>query len=131
MKLYTVEIASLPVEARCYYVEPFGEPEDDVLGDIYEASDTWEPEGWGAYCIGRWGEFRKFFWPSTRTIYRSRAAAQGRADLIESFGARARVLVTETRWESVDERRDRIAADKREKRIAALRAQIAAIEATA
>ena len=142
IKLYTVEYVAFPLEA-CDLYESFDDLPEWLHGNTVQVAEgieadipavlrgEWDPEGWEQHSDAQWGEYRAFFWPSVGTIYRSRSAAQRRADLIESFGARARVLVTETRWESVDERRNRIAADKREKRIAALRAQIAAIEATA
>ncbi len=114
MKLYTVRIVDFP--------------DDAMHNGEYDHAAEWQPEGWFERSVELYGEVKPFFWPSTKPIYRSRSAAQARADLIESYGAKAVVLVTDTKWETFDERNARIADGKREKRIATLRDQIRELE---
>lgn len=126
MKLYTVQIVDYPEESRFYTID--GAYSDYWTHKAYAIDELWQPKGWPERSVELYGEVKPFFWPSTKPIYRSRSAAQARADLIESYGAKAVVLVTETKWETFDERNARIAEDKREKRIADLRKQIRELE---
>lgn len=121
MKLYTVQIVDYPSEAVLEGSSHDGESWSEPIAE-------WQPDGWPERSVELYGEVKPFFWPSTKPIYRSRSAAQARADLIESYGAKAVVLVTDTTWETFDERNARIAEDKREKRIADLREQIRELE---
>lgn len=80
---------------RIYKVEIVAYPEgsDDI---------DWEPDDWNGYPGDMPGDPSVFQWPSTSHLYASRSGAMARKRLIESYGATARVLVTETEW--VDER---------------------------
>lgn len=123
MRLYTVQITAYP--------------EDEGGGQyaLWPGREiSWQPVGWlsdaeaRAEWIERHGDAR-FFWPKTGLVYKSRSAAQNRADLIESYGARAEVLVTETAWRSLADARAEREKDRRDARVAVLRARIAEIEA--
>lgn len=139
MKLYTVQYVAFPLEA-CDVYASFDDLPDWLHGNTVRVTEDidsdlpavlvgdWQPRTWPERSVELYGEVKPFFWPSTKPIYRSRSAAQARADLIESYGAKAVVLVTDTKWETFDERNARIAEDKREKRIATLRDQLAALE---
>lgn len=122
MKLYTVEIVDYPCDGE---------------GGHYTFSGVemeWVPDGWlsdpenRAEWIARHGDDR-FFWPKSGLIYKSRSAAQARADLIESYGATAVVLVSEPEWKSLAEARAEREAARRQARIEDLRSRIAALEA--
>ncbi len=124
MRLYTVEITDYPRDGE---------------GGCYTSRDSidieWRPDGWladpeqRAAWVDRHGDDR-FFWPKSKLIYKSRSAAQARADLIESYGATAEVLVTETDWQSLADAKASRDRARRQKRIAALRKQIADMEAS-
>lgn len=87
---------------RIYKVEIVAYPEGS---DDYD----WEPDDWNGYPGDMPGDPSVFQWPSTSHLYASRSGAMARKRLIESYGATARVLVTETEWveerESVRRRR--------------------------
>lgn len=113
MKLYRVEITSYPDGALSE------DPHDDGYSII---DPEWQPEGWAAYSEEQWGKVRDFWWPPTKTLYRSRSGATDRARLIESFGATAVVIESEPIvWLTPEVKRART--------IAKLRAQIAELEA--
>ncbi|MFS6529717.1 hypothetical protein V8Z69_07565 [Microbacterium aurugineum] len=61
----------------------------------------YEPEGWAEFSQEKWGEYKPFFWPSTRGIFRSRSAAQRRVDIIKRWGGNAEVLECTPQWQSV------------------------------
>lgn len=66
-----------------------------------DAAPAENPEGWDAYSLERWGEVRPFFFPSTKRVYRSRSAAQRRADLICRWGGTAEVLECTPDWHTI------------------------------
>lgn len=127
MKLYLVEITDYPAAA----VDVAASAAEEI--GFYLDMD-WRPDGWladpeqRAAWIARHGDDR-FFWPKAGLIYKSRSAAQARVDLIESYGATAVVLVTETSWQTLDAARAERERDRRSRRIADLRARIARLEA--
>lgn len=58
--------------------------------------DDWEPEGWNPserYILQYATE--EFHWPTVRRFYLSRSAAVDRALLLESYGAKVRLLRSE------------------------------------
>ncbi|MBD3778502.1 MAG: hypothetical protein IE923_04455 [Micrococcales bacterium] len=122
MKLYTVEIVDYPRDGE---------------GGFWTSRDAidmeWVPDGWltdpeqRAEWIARHGDDR-FFWPRTGVVYKSRSAAQARADLIASYGAKAVVLVAEPQWKSLADAKAERETARRQKRIADLRERIAALE---
>ncbi|WP_427017816.1 hypothetical protein ACQCSX_04175 [Pseudarthrobacter sp. P1] len=93
-RLYRVQITEYPEAAWGRYKLPNGE-----LSDLYLRT-SWQPAGWESMenARDRDGNPREFWWPSTSRTYASRSAAVERAALIESYGATAVVLETETAW---------------------------------
>lgn len=87
----------------------------------WEESETWEPEGWAERVedLG-WDRERGFIWPDTSKIYKSRSSAVARKRLIESYGAKAQILVGSIEWRS-----------ESEEKIAKLEAEIARIKESA
>lgn len=108
--------------------DEWDEDEDDWTPDTEGPAD---PPGWAEYCTERWGEYKDFFAPTDRKLYRSRSAAQGRVNLINRwFGDGAAVLLeTDTEWTPVAEAVARRAGQKRQARIDKLRAEADALEA--
>lgn len=100
--LYRVRITAYP-EGACVLTQPFG-PQSDKW--YWIPVSGWAPPGWTPstrYRNSLGGE--AFRWPSTKTCYRTVAAARRRARLLESFGAsvvidRSNALV----WPDVDVR---------------------------
>lgn len=111
MKLYKVEITSYPADAL----------DVDPDGDSSWPCPLWQPEGWGEYSAARWGEVRRFWWPSTKRLYQSLSGAKARAALIEHWGATAEIVESdEIVWLTPDV--------KRARRIAALRRELDHLE---
>lgn len=81
---------------------------DDTDDDAYALEEELEdlqradPEGWAEYSQEMWGEYKPFFWPSTRGIFKSRSAAQRRAAMITYWGGKAEVLECTPQWQSVE-----------------------------
>lgn len=90
-----------------------------------------DPEGWADHCQAMWGEYRPFFPPSDRKLYRSRSAAQARVDLINRWlGPDAAVLEEGSiAFEPVALANLRRSIARRQARIDKLRAEIARLEA--
>jgi hypothetical protein len=65
--------------------------ENEWMGRIL--SPTWQPDNWIAddEYVSRFGT-EQFIWPSVRRFYLSRSSAVGRANLLEYYGARVRLL---------------------------------------
>lgn len=79
--LYRVRVISYPDGAY----EPV-DPECEVWMPV----PGWRPPGWRP--VGNYTEIMgtdEFVWPVTNKVYGSRATAQKRADLLESYGAGA------------------------------------------
>lgn len=80
--LYRVRIVSYPDGSH---------EEADYGGEVWsEPVPGWRPPGWRP--AGRYTEIMgtdEFVWPVTTQVYGSRSTAKKRADLLESFGARA------------------------------------------
>lgn len=118
-KLYTVAVTEMP---------------EGAFDDLGYPVEGWQPEEWlsdpdqFAWWTEKYGDTR-FFWPKQDVLYRSRSSAQARANLFESYGAKAEVLVCEPAWQSLADMRAEHSKARKDKRIAKLRAQIAEIEA--
>lgn len=57
--------------------------------------DDWQPGGWDPeHGLLKYGS-EEFVWPKVRKIYQSRSAAVERALLLESYGAKVRLLRSE------------------------------------
>lgn len=61
-----------------------------------------DPEGWAEFAQEMWGEYKPFFFPSTRGIFKSRSAAQRRAAIITYWGGKAKVLECTPQWQSIE-----------------------------
>ena len=70
--------------AEAYYEHPF-------MGRILDPA--WAPANWEANdeYVSRFGS-EQFVWPLVRRFYLSRSTAVNRANLLESYGARVRLL---------------------------------------
>ena len=90
-----------------------------------------DPEGWAEHCEQLWGEYRPFFAPTARNLYRSRSSAQGRVNLINRwFGDGAAILEeADVEFIPVAQANVRRARARRQARIDKLRAEIARLEA--
>lgn len=98
-----------------------------------------EPAGWRDYAIEKWGRgegdesgawpngYKPFFFPTDRTIYRSRSSAQARVDLINRWGGDAVLVEAEVEWLPVTVANERRAQSRKQARIARLEAEIAAL----
>lgn len=86
----------------------------EALAEQEAEAEAYEPEGWREYAIERWGlvpptderwpnGYKPFFWPSTKRLYTTRKAAEGRRDLINHWGGDAVVVVAEIDWVPVEE----------------------------
>jgi hypothetical protein len=122
-QFYRVEITSYPEGAVLEEIT-------DEAGDTWQALDPdWEPEGWLADDDTRewWVSNNSdpaFYWPSTKTWWRSRGTAVARKRLIESYGATAEVIVSDPIvWRTPELLRER--------RIAELEAELAELQAAA
>lgn len=82
-------------------VEKYGDEFTDEPGP-YPAKEA-DPAGWMEYCQEKWGEYRPFFWPSTKRIYRSRSAAVERAALVNRWGGNVTVVECTPVWVTVGE----------------------------
>lgn len=80
--LYRVRIVEYPEGSH---------EEVDYGGEIWsEPVPGWRPPGWRP--VGNYTEIMgtgEFVWPVTNKVYGSRGTAQKRADLLESYGAKA------------------------------------------
>jgi len=116
---------------RLYTVRLLAYPKDGEGGKYVPTEHSWEdpkwvPDGWdqNPYSVDLDGNPREFFWPTDGKVYKSRSSAQERVDLIQSYGATAVVLETETAWMPVAEanalrkrRRDSARVEKLRQRI--------------
>ena len=100
----------------------------EALAERAAEAEAYEPEGWREYAIERWGVtppdgeqwpngYKPFFWPSTKRLYTTRKAAEGRRDLINHWGGNAVVVVAEIDWVPLEEmdakwKRDRLLKDR-------------------
>lgn len=73
----------------------------DLEGELEDVQRA-DPDGWAEFCEAKWGEYKPFFWPSTRGIFKSRSAAQRRAAMITYWGGKAEVLECTPQWQSVE-----------------------------
>ena len=99
-----------------------------------ETSETFpDPEGWAEHCGWMWGEYKPFFPPSSRPIYRSRSAAQRRVDLINRwFGEGTAVVMEATvNWVPLAEAKEHRRLQRVAARVAKLRRLADEIEADA
>lgn len=130
MRLYKVEITAYPeAEAKHYAAMDAawlalgnGHFDEAVLD-----GPGWEPDGWLAdpdkrtWWMERHNGDTAFYWPSTKTVYRTRSGAETRAELIRSYGAEVEVIESdEIVWLTEEIRRQR--------RIAELHTELAALE---
>ncbi|UOQ56048.1 hypothetical protein MUN78_10065 [Leucobacter allii] len=102
--------------AVAWVVDPDAEEPDyddpEVLRRLHE-EEQYEPEGWREYALEAWPEkpeyedwpngYKPFFWPSTKRLYTTRKAAEGRRDLINRWGGNAVVVVAEIDWIPLEE----------------------------
>src|SRR4051812_5804376 len=92
--LFRVSILTYPEGS----VEPVYHPGEDDC-DQRVPVPGWAPPGWqpDANYVEKLGT-SEFVWPSTQKVYRSYSGALKRARLIESFGAKAVIERSNTRW---------------------------------
>lgn len=88
--------------------DEFTEYELDILNP--------HPHEWDMYCMETWGEKKPFFLPSAGRIYKSRSAAIERADLINYWGGKAKVLECTPVWEDLEAAKKRRERDRLVKR---------------
>lgn len=107
---------------RLYKIEHVIDDEQDAPLPTEEEGD---PEGWAAYCQEAWGEYKPFFFPSTKRVYRSRSAAVERAATINRWGGSAIVLECTPDWRTLETASRERALARSHNRIQALRSKIA------
>lgn len=76
--------------------------DDDYVRFDEPGEKLGDPAGWAAHCEELWGEYKPFFWPSDKRLYRTLDAAQGRSNLINHWGGRTVVVVAEVNWVPLD-----------------------------
>lgn len=65
------------------------ERDRELFGDL---DPNWKPEGWDPeHGLLHYGS-EEFIWPRVRKVYQSRTSAVRRAQLLESYGAKVRLL---------------------------------------
>lgn len=114
---------------RLYMViEERDENPEEIEYDTYFTNDPDEipgpncpkPDVWSEICLAKWGEERPFFYPSLGGVYRSRSAAQGRANLVNFWGGNAVVVECEPAWstlEAAKKRRETVRLNARKARL--------------
>ncbi|WKT89789.1 hypothetical protein QYR02_02425 [Microbacterium maritypicum] len=105
------------------------EPYD--LEDELEDAQRADPDGWAEFCEAKWGEYKPFFWPSTKRIYRSRSAAVERAALINHWGGNVVVLECTPEWVTLAHAQRQREIDTKRKRLEVLRGKIGTLESAA
>ncbi|WP_137771906.1 MULTISPECIES: hypothetical protein [unclassified Microbacterium] len=111
------------------YDDTNDEPYDleSELEDVQRA----DPEGWAEFCDEKWGEYKPFFWPSTKRIYRSRSAAMERAALINHWGGNVIVLECTPEWVPLAQAQRKREIRAHLKRLEALHRKLDATQAAA
>lgn len=116
---------------KAEYVSTDEECETDEFGpaDFEPAPD---PAGWAEHCLAVFGEYKPFFLPSDRKIFRSRSAAQNRVDLINFWAGDGTAALMECtpEWVPVEEANRRRKQARNQVRIDKLRAKITELEAS-
>lgn len=95
-----------------------------------------EPEGWREFAVKMWPEgpregeywpngYKPFFWPTTKRLYTTRKAAEGRRDLINKWGGHTVVVVAEVNWVLLEEMDAKWKRERLEKQRQAIEAELA------
>lgn len=117
MRLYKIEITSIPAGSEAY---------------------DWKPAGWDEFVLSRidegamWLPERAFFWPSTDRFYRSRSSAAEKVAIVERWGGTAIILEAEVGAFIPVSEANKLRKRRRDvARVERLRAEIARIESAA
>lgn len=102
----------------------------DLEGELEDVQRA-DPEGWAEFCDEKWGEYKPFFWPSTKRIYRSRSAAVERADLIKHWGGNVVVLECSPEWVTLAHAQRQREIDTQRKRLEGMRRKLDTTQAAA
>lgn len=84
-----------------------------------------DPDGWAEYSAAKFGEYKPFFFPTSRKVYRSRSAAEERVALINRWGGDAVVVECTPVWRTVAVANAERARARLQVRIDRLRAELA------
>lgn len=109
---------------RLYKMEIIEDPKCIVNADrvIVPVKNT---VNWLDFCAHRWGKPADFFNPSESRFYKSRSSAQEKANIVEFYGGKARILEAEvSEFVPVEEANARRKAKRDMERVRVLQARI-------
>lgn len=149
-RIYQFKQTGIPEEAKMIFHGDFEEAER-LGGVIWEelGYDTfviqnpeWEPAGWRDHvlCVREqqiadglevdklWDADKKFTWPWSDRLFKSRSAAMSRVKAIRYWGGTAELVEASLFWETTKDANARRKARRDQVRVEKLRAKIRAIE---
>lgn len=149
-RIYQFKQTSIPEEAKMIFHGDFEEAER-LGGVIWEELDYdvfviqqpgWEPAGWrdhvlrvredqiaaGVEVDKLWDADKKFSWPWSDRLFKSRSAAMARVNAIRRWGGTAELVEASLFWETTKDANARRKAQRDQVRIQRLQAKIREIE---